>query len=115
MDKYFLKIHTFCLGTKDIQNPTVDGHAVQGSTNLESTVHHAVSDTERLWAYLTIKQLLENEQTLHDKDLKKKVVDLALKYSFVTPVSSLVVVKPDDTVTFDIDVPQGTYNKGYFT
>ncbi|XP_078517769.1 inter-alpha-trypsin inhibitor heavy chain H3-like isoform X1 [Lissotriton helveticus] len=54
--------------------------------------------TERLWAYLNIQQLLEQHISAQgeEKDsLKKKALDLSLKYSFVTPLSSMVVTKPD--------------------
>ncbi|VVC88007.1 unnamed protein product [Leptidea sinapis] len=57
---------------------------------------------ERLWAYLTIKQLLD-EKDASDSDVKgedspaKKALDIALKYEFVTPLTSLVVVKPNAT------------------
>lgn len=59
---------------------------------------------ERLWAYLTIKQLLDKidagEDTPSDgekSENEKKALDIALKYSFVTPLTSLVVVKPNAT------------------
>ncbi|XP_038208763.1 inter-alpha-trypsin inhibitor heavy chain H4-like [Zerene cesonia] len=57
---------------------------------------------ERLWAYLTIKQLLD-EKEISDADIKaentpeKKALQIALKYEFVTPLTSLVVVKPNAT------------------
>ncbi|PSN30420.1 hypothetical protein C0J52_22618 [Blattella germanica] len=57
---------------------------------------------ERLWAYLTIQQLLEEEKMLEGKlavEKKKHATELALKHSFVTPVTSLVVVKPDDCIS----------------
>ncbi|KAF2898985.1 hypothetical protein ILUMI_07190 [Ignelater luminosus] len=95
-------------GTQDTFKPAVDGHGIHGSTEFEPTVYHVVSHTERLWAYITIKQLLENENAIYDSKIRKKAIDLALKYSFVTPVSSLVVVKPNDTVVFDTDTLQGT-------
>ncbi|XP_019942173.2 inter-alpha-trypsin inhibitor heavy chain H3-like isoform X1 [Paralichthys olivaceus] len=53
---------------------------------------------ERLWAYLTIQQLLENSDvgTQQDRDaLKAKVVNMSLQYSFVTPLTSMVVTKPE--------------------
>jgi hypothetical protein len=34
---------------------------------------------ERLWAFLTIQQLLEKKQVLETEDVKKKVLELALK------------------------------------
>ncbi|KAJ0181308.1 hypothetical protein K1T71_003393 [Dendrolimus kikuchii] len=59
---------------------------------------------ERLWAYLTIKQLLDQKDA-DDVDIavdkehtpEKKALNLALKYEFVTPLTSLVVVKPNTT------------------
>lgn len=67
---------------------------------------------ERLWSYLTIKQLLDkkdagddagstnnDEKNVHEK----KALELALKYSFVTPLTSLVVVKPNATNAVDAE------------
>ncbi|XP_063240182.1 uncharacterized protein LOC134540990 isoform X2 [Bacillus rossius redtenbacheri] len=52
---------------------------------------------ERLWAFLTIKQLLDHVAADTDVAVnKKQALELALKYSFVTPLTSLVVVKPDE-------------------
>ncbi|XP_061900909.1 inter-alpha-trypsin inhibitor heavy chain H3-like [Entelurus aequoreus] len=55
--------------------------------------------TERLWAYLTIQQLLEKSKS-GDQDEKSnataKALDMSLKYSFVTPLTSMVVTKPED-------------------
>ncbi|XP_067243924.1 inter-alpha-trypsin inhibitor heavy chain H3-like isoform X2 [Chanodichthys erythropterus] len=54
---------------------------------------------KRLWAFLTVKQLLEKEVTLQgqEKDnAKKEALDLSLKYKFVTPLTSMVVTKPQD-------------------
>nr|XP_046240478.1 inter-alpha-trypsin inhibitor heavy chain H3-like [Scatophagus argus] len=53
---------------------------------------------ERLWAYLTIQQLLENSEigTQQEKDTRTtKAMDMSLQYSFVTPVTSMVVTKPE--------------------
>ncbi|XP_069062479.1 inter-alpha-trypsin inhibitor heavy chain H3-like isoform X1 [Pleurodeles waltl] len=55
--------------------------------------------TERLWAYLTIQQLLEKHISAQAEEkyaLKKKALDLSLKYSFVTPLTSMTVTKPDN-------------------
>ncbi|XP_051769465.1 inter-alpha-trypsin inhibitor heavy chain H3-like [Ctenopharyngodon idella] len=55
--------------------------------------------TERLWAFLTVKQLLEKEVTLQGLEQNKaktKAIDLSLKYKFVTPLTSMVVTKPQD-------------------
>ncbi|KAG8556804.1 hypothetical protein GDO81_018211 [Engystomops pustulosus] len=59
------------------------------------------SFTERLWAYLTIQQLLEKRvyATANEKEnLKAQALDLSLKYKFVTPLTSMVVTKPEDKV-----------------
>ncbi|XP_062252828.1 inter-alpha-trypsin inhibitor heavy chain H3-like isoform X2 [Platichthys flesus] len=53
---------------------------------------------ERLWAYLTIQQLLENSDlgTQQEKDATTaKVLNMSLQYSFVTPLTSMVVTKPE--------------------
>uniref|UniRef100_A0A669CUA7 Inter-alpha-trypsin inhibitor heavy chain 3 n=1 Tax=Oreochromis niloticus TaxID=8128 RepID=A0A669CUA7_ORENI len=52
---------------------------------------------QRVWAYLTVKQLLDKELQLSgpEKDeVKKEALELSLKYSFVTPLTSMVVTKP---------------------
>ncbi|XP_066526765.1 inter-alpha-trypsin inhibitor heavy chain H3-like isoform X2 [Hoplias malabaricus] len=54
---------------------------------------------ERIWAYLTIKQLLEKEVALSGQEKEKvrgEALDLALKYKFVTPLTSMVVTKPQE-------------------
>ncbi|XP_078518512.1 inter-alpha-trypsin inhibitor heavy chain H3-like [Lissotriton helveticus] len=55
--------------------------------------------TERLWAYLTIQQLLEKKIQAkgEEKDnITAQALDLSLKYNFVTPLTSMVVTKPED-------------------
>ncbi|XP_068629147.1 inter alpha-trypsin inhibitor, heavy chain 4-like isoform X2 [Battus philenor] len=63
---------------------------------------------ERLWAYLTIQQLLDERHVvdISDDDEKspaKKALALALKYEFVTALTSLVVVKPNATSAVDAE------------
>ncbi|XP_024231983.1 inter-alpha-trypsin inhibitor heavy chain H6 isoform X7 [Oncorhynchus tshawytscha] len=57
------------------------------------------SFVRRLWAYYTIKELLLAKLNTTDPNIQKllgeKATNLSLKYNFVTPVTSLVVVKPD--------------------
>ncbi|XP_049437302.1 inter-alpha-trypsin inhibitor heavy chain H5 [Epinephelus fuscoguttatus] len=57
------------------------------------------SFVHRLWAYSTIKELLLAKLNASDpatqRLLTEKATNLSLKYNFVTPVTSLVVVKPD--------------------
>ncbi|XP_045167329.2 inter-alpha-trypsin inhibitor heavy chain H3-like [Mercenaria mercenaria] len=55
--------------------------------------------TEKTWAYLTIKQLLhkaegELNQTAVDA-MKSRAKQLSLQYGFVTPLTSMVVTKPE--------------------
>ncbi|XP_071809876.1 inter-alpha-trypsin inhibitor heavy chain H3-like isoform X2 [Asterias amurensis] len=55
---------------------------------------------QRLWAFLTIKELLR-KRSASDGDAEKanlteRALELSLKYHFVTPLTSLVVVKPDE-------------------
>uniref|UniRef100_A0A803T4T0 Inter-alpha-trypsin inhibitor heavy chain 4 n=1 Tax=Anolis carolinensis TaxID=28377 RepID=A0A803T4T0_ANOCA len=53
---------------------------------------------ERLWAYLTIKQLLEkfvSAKEQEQKTLETKALNLSLKFNFVTPLTSMVVTKPE--------------------
>lgn len=55
---------------------------------------------ERLWAYLTIEQLLEKRKNAHGdekENLTAQALDLSLKYHFVTPLTSMVVTKPEDS------------------
>ncbi|NXA33462.1 ITIH4 inhibitor, partial [Eudromia elegans] len=52
---------------------------------------------ERLWAYLTIQQLLEKSisaRAAQQKALETRALELSLQYGFVTPLTSLVVTKP---------------------
>ncbi|XP_069569123.1 inter-alpha-trypsin inhibitor heavy chain H3-like [Brachyistius frenatus] len=54
--------------------------------------------TQRLWAYLTIQQLLEKSDigTQQAKDsATAKALVMSLRYSFVTPLTSMVVTKPE--------------------
>ncbi|XP_076012708.1 inter-alpha-trypsin inhibitor heavy chain H3-like isoform X2 [Genypterus blacodes] len=53
---------------------------------------------ERLWAYLTIQQLQEKSKsgTPDEKaNATAKVLEMSLKYNFVTPLTSMVVTKPE--------------------
>ncbi|XP_076119294.1 inter-alpha-trypsin inhibitor heavy chain H3-like isoform X2 [Alosa pseudoharengus] len=53
---------------------------------------------QRLWAYLTVKQLLEKELMLNGEEkeaLRKEALNISIKHSFVTPLTSMVVTKPE--------------------
>ncbi|XP_016414161.1 inter-alpha-trypsin inhibitor heavy chain H3-like [Sinocyclocheilus rhinocerous] len=61
--------------------------------------------TERLWAYLTIQQLLDKREKCSPEDeenVTAEALDLSLRYNFVTPLTSMVVTKPE---TEDEDEP----------
>ncbi|NWQ70366.1 ITIH3 inhibitor, partial [Neopipo cinnamomea] len=60
---------------------------------------------ERLWAYLTIEQLLERRiaATGEEKaNLTAEALALSLKYKFVTPLTSMVVTKPEENDSEDM-------------
>ncbi|XP_041349325.1 inter-alpha-trypsin inhibitor heavy chain H3-like [Gigantopelta aegis] len=63
--------------------------------------------TERMWAYLTIKEILEKQVGEKDRvqkeRLKQKAIELSLKYQFVTPVTSMIVTKPEEDEVGDFD------------
>ncbi|XP_025031861.1 inter-alpha-trypsin inhibitor heavy chain H3-like isoform X4 [Python bivittatus] len=54
---------------------------------------------ERLWAYLTINEQLEARSVAQGDEkvnLTAKALEMSLKYKFVTPLTSMVVTKPED-------------------
>ncbi|XP_039893991.1 inter-alpha-trypsin inhibitor heavy chain H6 [Simochromis diagramma] len=89
------------------ENGTTDSLECSGDLEgISSFVH-------RLWAYFTIKELLLAKLNSTDpatqKLLTDKATNLSLKYNFVTPVTSLVVVKPDeDEATQSPTTPEPT-------
>ncbi|XP_031344971.1 inter-alpha-trypsin inhibitor heavy chain H4-like isoform X1 [Photinus pyralis] len=86
--------------------PTIEGLGIRGPITLKPIVTTTTTSyMERIWAYLSIRQLLEKKEATEgdENQLKMEALDLALKYNFVTPVSSLVVVKPNDTQAVDAE------------
>uniref|UniRef100_A0A8C2ZI32 Inter-alpha-trypsin inhibitor heavy chain H3 n=1 Tax=Cyclopterus lumpus TaxID=8103 RepID=A0A8C2ZI32_CYCLU len=76
----------------------------QGASALDWNVMYPNEDyifgyfTERLWAYLTIQQLLQKSKTGTPEEKANataKALEMSLRYSFVTPLTSMVVTKPD--------------------
>ncbi|XP_052424342.1 inter-alpha-trypsin inhibitor heavy chain H3 isoform X2 [Carassius gibelio] len=64
---------------------------------------------QRLWAYLTVKQLLERQVLLKGQEKeeeKKEAIKLSLKYQFVTPLTSMVVTKPQEGEVEVADKPK---------
>ncbi|XP_025771748.1 inter-alpha-trypsin inhibitor heavy chain H4 [Puma concolor] len=70
---------------------------------------------ERLWAYLTIQQLLEKMILASDAEkqaLETRALNLSLQYSFVTPLTSMVVTKPEGEERSEVaEKPVETENK----
>ncbi|KAM9276757.1 inter-alpha-trypsin inhibitor heavy chain H3-like [Morus bassanus] len=86
-------------GANDALSYTTQQDAEQTAKAFQEQVYIFGDYIERLWAYLTIEQLLEKRiaATGEEKDnLTAKALDLSLKYKFVTPLTSMVVTKPDD-------------------
>ena len=97
------------------QLPTISATGIHGPIVVQPEVKKPVTRLERLWAYKTIHQLLEDMERADNKTaLEQSALDLALKYSFVTPVSSLVVVKPNATDSPIVPVPADTGRKSSY-
>ncbi|XP_037535781.1 inter-alpha-trypsin inhibitor heavy chain H3b [Nematolebias whitei] len=64
---------------------------------------------QRVWAYLTVKQLLDKELLFsgpEKENVRKEVLELSLKYNFVTPLTSMVVTKPEGENTQVLHKPK---------
>uniref|UniRef100_A0A8D0EN55 Inter-alpha-trypsin inhibitor heavy chain H3 n=1 Tax=Strix occidentalis caurina TaxID=311401 RepID=A0A8D0EN55_STROC len=73
---------------------------------------------ERLWAYLTIEQLLEERIAAtgeKKENLTAEALDLSLKYKFVTPLTSMVVTKPETYDNQDGIADKPTEGRDIFT
>ncbi|NXD16158.1 ITIH4 inhibitor, partial [Nothocercus nigrocapillus] len=60
---------------------------------------------ERLWAYLTIQQLLEKSisaPAAQQKALEARALELSLQFGFVTPLTSLLVTKPAEQLQAEL-------------
>uniref|UniRef100_A0A8D0D8D6 Inter-alpha-trypsin inhibitor heavy chain H3-like n=1 Tax=Sander lucioperca TaxID=283035 RepID=A0A8D0D8D6_SANLU len=81
----------------DIETFTPQVVAISTNATVEYTGTDFDSHIQRVWAYLTVKQLLEKELLFsgpEKENVKKEALELSLKYSFVTPLTSMVVTKP---------------------
>jgi uncharacterized protein YegL len=86
------------------------------STIAKGTKSDAENFIERLWAFLTIQNILnedenkDSNQAVHEEEEsdKDKALDLSLKYNFVTELTSLVVIKPNDEEHNDANYVNGT-------
>ncbi|XP_034445935.1 inter-alpha-trypsin inhibitor heavy chain H6 isoform X2 [Hippoglossus hippoglossus] len=83
----------------DVMVSQAQGNESAGSLDCPGALEGVSSFVQRLWAYYTIKELLLAKLNTSDpaaqRLLADKATNLSLKYNFVTPVTSLVVVKPD--------------------
>ncbi|KAM4663350.1 inter-alpha-trypsin inhibitor heavy chain H6 [Discoglossus pictus] len=79
---------------------TVGGNFTEPSFGCTENVEEIQWFVQRLWAYFTIQDLLQARIKANDtvarKLLTEKATNLSLKYNFVTPVTSLIVVKPEE-------------------
>ncbi|XP_042362996.1 inter-alpha-trypsin inhibitor heavy chain H3-like [Plectropomus leopardus] len=79
------------------------------NTTVKSTGTVSDRRIQRIWAYLTVKQLLEKELLLsgpEKENVKKEALELSLKYGFVTPLTSMVVTKPQGESTDVLNKPK---------
>lgn len=79
-------------------SPT-QGNQSSRSLDCSASLEGIPNFVHRLWAYFTIKELLQAKLNATDpasqRLLLDKATNLSLRYNFVTPVTSLVVVKPE--------------------
>ncbi|XP_071818075.1 inter-alpha-trypsin inhibitor heavy chain H3-like isoform X11 [Apostichopus japonicus] len=84
---------------------TIESHLDKGGNDTVLKPHQVDDFAQRLWAYVTIKELLaqlEIALTADEKNsIRDKATGIALKYKFVTPLTSLIVIKPDDEENYD--------------
>ncbi|NXJ00913.1 ITIH3 inhibitor, partial [Psophia crepitans] len=86
-------------GANDALSYTTEQDAEQTAKAFQEQEYIFGDYIERLWAYLTIEQLLEKRIAAKGEEkenLTAKALDLSLKYKFVTPLTSMVVTKPED-------------------
>ncbi|CAM9358304.1 unnamed protein product [Bubo scandiacus] len=105
-------------GANDALSYTTQQDAEQTAKAFQEQEYIFGEYIERLWAYLTIEQLLEERiaATGEEKEnLTAEALDLSLKYKFVTPLTSMVVTKPETYDNQDgiadkpIEAPQVSY------
>ncbi|OCT65513.1 inter-alpha-trypsin inhibitor heavy chain H6 isoform X1 [Xenopus laevis] len=79
---------------------SMESNSTKANFGCSSNVEQIQWFVQRLWAFFTIKDLLEARIKANDtvarRLLTEKATNLSLKYNFVTPVTSLIIVKPED-------------------
>ncbi|NXK36350.1 ITIH3 inhibitor, partial [Piprites chloris] len=92
-------------GARDALSYTAQQDAEQTAQAFQEQEYIFGEYIERLWAYLTIEQLLERRiaATGEEKaNLTAEALALSLKYKFVTPLTSMVVTKPEENDSEDV-------------
>ncbi|XP_042535896.1 inter-alpha-trypsin inhibitor heavy chain H4 isoform X1 [Dipodomys spectabilis] len=87
-------------GQMHMQNITfqTESNVTQQEEEFRSPKYIFHNFMERLWAYLTIQQQLEQIISAPDTEsqaLQTQALNLSLKYNFVTPLTSMVVTRPE--------------------
>ncbi|CAH1141995.1 unnamed protein product [Phyllotreta striolata] len=78
----------------DTKPITVSARGKDGLVNLESKIGVPLTKLEKIWAYLTIKELFDQYESTGNATLYDLALNRALNYSLVTDFTSLIVVKP---------------------
>lgn len=94
-------------GQMHMQNVTFQTEAsiTQQDKEFQSPAYIFHNFMERLWALLTIQQQLEQRVSASGAELEAleaQVLNLSLKYNFVTPLTSMVVTKPEGQEQFQV-------------
>nr|CAB3257361.1 inter-alpha-trypsin inhibitor heavy chain H3 [Phallusia mammillata] len=68
-------------------------------SRIDNSIHQIENFTERMWAFLQVKGILR-EAIIAEDDVKpalfERALNMSLKYNFVTPLTSLLVIRPKD-------------------
>ncbi|XP_045847722.1 inter-alpha-trypsin inhibitor heavy chain H4 isoform X3 [Meles meles] len=104
-------------GKMHMQNITfqTESSVAEQEKEFQSPKYIFHSFMERLWAYLTIQQLLEkmvSASSAEKQALETRALNLSLHYCFVTPLTSMVVTKPEGKEQSEVaEKPVETENK----
>ena len=88
------------------------------STVTDTAVAGSLPSTERLWAYLEIKGLLDAKRLAeingqNGSAFEEEALQLSLRYNFVTELTSLIVVEESSNMTIDQGVELADDYDGY--
>lgn len=109
------RVDSYDVSEDETLNLKISSNSVQGTNLVLTGLNERILDlssnftdagdfemiTEKVWAYLTIKQLLDKELGAQTDDEKtayrRQALQLSLQYGFVTPLTSMVVTLPDES------------------